>query len=553
MKKIYNTMLVLFLSAALILVTTASAPVSGDFADVPKTHWSYNYVMRLKELNITSGVGENRFGLGQTVTRAEFAAFLSRLMNWETPSQTSLPYSDVKPGDWFYPGIASAYAHGITTAGETAFRPAQPITRAEMAVMLVKALGLGTLADSLNSAVAPFPDVGVEISGYIKIAKDLGIINGITPSQFAPNQSATREQAATMMVFMHERINNKITFINGFYAISSASQMSVISSLDAVSFGWGRLDIDGNTVTLNTERAGGNEYGFPSGFDEPYSLAGGKPRLLMISVKDSDSAGIVNSTALRESALSSICAAINSGANKNGVPIMFDGVVIDFETLKGEQTRGNFTDFLSKLRTQLSPGKLIYTAVHPKTASGEYYDGYDYREIGKLSDKVILMAHDYNPKTLSAAEMEQGIVMTPNAPITDVFYALSAITDPAEGVADKSKILLQISFSSVQWKLDGGRVVNSAPYTPGYDAIAARINSSAQRKYSSIHESPYITFKNETDGTDNVVWYEDAKSVEAKLRLARLFGVGISVWRLGTIPDYGAETGLNVINTLLAK
>lgn len=65
--------------------------------------------------------------------------------------------------------------------------------------------------------------------------------------------------------------------------------------------------------------------------------------------------------------------------------------------------------------------------------------------------------------------------------------------------------------------------------------------------YSKALESPYITFYNSVDETHNVLWYEDSRSVNAKIRLANLFGIsGISLWRLGNIPDYSEHIHLDV-------
>jgi spore germination protein YaaH len=58
--------------------------------------------------------------------------------------------------------------------------------------------------------------------------------------------------------------------------------------------------------------------------------------------------------------------------------------------------------------------------------------------------------------------------------------------------------------------------------------------------YSIKYQNPYITYHNSDDNTDNIGWYEDTRSVDAKMDLARMFGVtGISFWRLGLIPTYG--------------
>ena len=57
--------------------------------------------------------------------------------------------------------------------------------------------------------------------------------------------------------------------------------------------------------------------------------------------------------------------------------------------------------------------------------------------------------------------------------------------------------------------------------------------------YFDQYESPCIRYVDDSDSTTNVVWYEDARSVEAKASLAAMFGInGISLWQAGIIPHY---------------
>ena len=124
-------------------------------------------------------------------------------------------------------------------------------------------------------------------------------------------------------------------------------------------------------------------------------------------------------------------------------------------------------------------------------------------------------------------------------PLEDVYYALKAITDEENGVENQEKILLQISFDSVQWNIQNGEVINQEPFRPGYEQIYQRLLTDVEIKYSAVNRNPYIEYINETDQTLNIIWYEDSRSVQDKINLAKMFGVnGISLWRLGNIPDY---------------
>ena len=218
----------------------------------------------------------------------------------------------------------------------------------------------------------------------------------------------------------------------------------------------------------------------------------------------------------------------------------YDGVVIDFENLKGDQSKQDFNAFLTELKATMTPASnQLFVAVQPARRPGQpYYDGYDYRAIGRMADRVILMAHDYYAKSLTDDEMNSGFNVTPLAPIGEVYYALESITAPGTGVEDVSKILLQFSFDSAQWKTQNGVIINRTPFNPTNAAIAARISQGAVPQYSYKYESPFIIFFNEEDGTNNIVWYENKQSIAAKMRLASMFQVkGVSFWRLGIIPD----------------
>ena len=59
--------------------------------------------------------------------------------------------------------------------------------------------------------------------------------------------------------------------------------------------------------------------------------------------------------------------------------------------------------------------------------------------------------------------------------------------------------------------------------------------------YSDIYRNPYITYSTE-DGKNIFLWYEDERSVNDKIALAKFFGInGVSLWRLGTVPNYSDD------------
>ena len=539
-----------------LLVFSASASAQNNqvrFNDVPEGHWAEHYVHQLRELKVTEGMGNNVFGMGLTLKRSEFVTLLVKLMGWELiiPKKGSF-VDNMDSAQWYYGPIETALEHGVIIKDGDRFRVDDPITREEIAMMIVRTLGYDTLANQLTYLGSPFDDVSKN-TGYITMAKDFGIIAGVGNGLFHPDHTAKREEAAVMMIKMYEKLNNPLKELHGFYAIRSAHQSPMINSLHSVGFGWSRLEYDNemNQVVLNTTRKNNNEFLFPVGFEEPFKLAkeSNVSTQLMVFAKNDTLTPtgvplieyIVTNAEVRKQVIDSIGAQLNVISSEN-TNISFDGVVIDFENMKGEGLKQSFNGFLRELKQELNKNnKLLYVAVHPARRPGQaYFDSYDFKTIGEISDKVILMAHDYYAKQLTDAEMQRGYTTTPLTPIDEIYYALKAITDKETGVQDLSKIMLQFSMDSVQWKLKDGKVLNRVPFSPSYEAIQQRlVMEGVTINYASRIQNPYATFFDPKDETDNIIWYEDARSIQAKIDLAKMFDIkGISLWRLGNIPDY---------------
>ncbi|NLK35048.1 MAG: hypothetical protein GX301_06315 [Gracilibacteraceae bacterium] len=575
---------VLFIISALMGVFEAEAedirlPYEIEsFSDVPENHWAYEPVHYFRYLNITRGMDGNVFGLGQQITKSEFITMLVRIMGWKPYAPENGSFSDVSKDKWYYPYIEAAATHEAILKDAGSFNPEKPITRLEIAEAIVRAFGYAELADQLKNLPSEFEDV-VEGAEYVNIIKDFGISKGVDGSRFLPDSTAKREEAVAMLRRMYQRINSGINELHAFYAIKSYDQADMIKDLDSVSFGWSRLEYDENNDRFEVAfaRNGKSDFFIPAGYSEPINIAkqSGLPIQLNLfasnetKVKNPSAEGqtgiieyLLTDAEARSEVIDQIVRVLNGVKVENDV-ISFDGIVIDFENLRGERLKQLFNKFLSELSKKLAVNsKKLYVAVHPERAGGQvYYDGYDYRFIGEIADRVILMAHDYNAISLTEAEMATGYNDTPLTPINEVYYALKAITDENTGVADLSKVWLQLSFDAVQWKMREGKVINKNAFRPSYIQLIERINkeepgSNLSLKYSERIQNPWLTYYNSSDGTDNIIWYEDKRSINAKIQLAKLFGInGISLWRLGNIPDFedaaGNENHLDVWQTII--
>lgn len=530
------------------------------FSDVPENSYAYEPIHRLRRMGVTNGIGSNMFGYGRTISRGEFITLLVNLLGFDGEVPELGSFSDNRnPKKFYYKPVEIALEHDIISNETGVFRPNDPITRQEAAVMIVNGLGYADLAGRLGYFDSPFEDVS-EYIGHITIARDFGIVS--RAASFNPDGQLKREEAAAMLVRMLDVTERKISGLNAFYAKSSSSQSGKIPDLTSVCFGWSSLGYDGSSgnIVLNMSRTalGQNDYYLPTGFSSRLETAqnAGVPAFLMVyadqssGIKDpvtGDVYGlpeyVFSNPAVSEKVISEITDALD-GVSLGSETGSFDGVVIDFEGLKGESAKKGLNEFLRKLKEKLEPkGKKLLVAVHPlihPKRSASSMDGYDYRTIGEFADKVILMAHDYDAKRLTKSETERGVTLTPLTPIEDVYYALQAITDPVTGVQDKSKIMLQISFDWTVWKKQNGKTLNQVPLKYNLENFMKLLDSGREISffYHEDYENPYLKYTDSETGIEYTVWYEDKRSVLAKVKLARYFGIeGISLWRLGSIPD----------------
>lgn len=527
--------------SAIISSAVCFTAFASPYSDVPEDHWAYNEIKSAGEIGFMSGMGDGTFGLGQNVTRAQFVSMLVRMFGWQQAQGTS--YSDVDPSAWYYNDVMTASAMGAL-GNETGFRPNDNITREEIAVMLVRALGYDELAKEFSDTYLPFNDVSSN-KGYISLAYDFGIVSGKTANSFDPYGTALREEAAAMMMRCYNKYNSYLDFVHGFYAFSSYSQKEMASKMDAVSFGWSRMEYsDDEGVIVNTTAANDNEWSVPEGYTDIVEYLNDNSvntnLNIYMSASESDDAEIIlGSEENREEAVDVIIEELTVDYNQLGYN-PYDGVTIDFENLRGNM-RDNFTEFLRKLNQELDLiGKNLYVTVQPNMKNSTYFDGYDFKAIGEIADKVILMAYDYNAKSIPQDVMDSGFTTTPVTPFDEVYYALKTITDDITGVANKNKVVLGISMSNIGWTVVDGQITNSRGNTYSYSEIADMIDDGAEVKYSDKYKNPYLIY--DSDDGKEIVWYENSRSIADKVKLAEMLGVrGISVWRLGLIPQESGE------------
>ncbi|MGO0059031.1 S-layer homology domain-containing protein [Brevibacillus fluminis] len=143
-----------------------------------------------------TGYPNHTFQPNRTVTRAEMAAMLSRLIANEAEGTASAGFADVDGQHWAAKAIASVAADGLMTGdADGKFHPNAPVTRAEMAVIIAKWKQLKPAAGAPS-----FTDTnGHWAQGSIEAANEQGYMKGYADGSFRPNRLLTRAEVVTLL------------------------------------------------------------------------------------------------------------------------------------------------------------------------------------------------------------------------------------------------------------------------------------------------------------------------------------------------------------------
>ncbi|WP_141828212.1 glycosyl hydrolase family 18 protein [Clostridium sp. KNHs216] len=198
------------------------------------------------------------------------------------------------------------------------------------------------------------------------------------------------------------------------------------------------------------------------------------------------------------------------------------GLDIDFEYIFPND-KNNYNSFIKKVVDRLHPlGYTVTTALAPKTSEGQtglLYEAHDYATHGTLVDHVILMTYEWGytygpPRAVAPVNLVENVLQ----------YAVSVIPS--------KKILMGIPNYGYDWTLPfvQGSAARSLT-NPGAVSLASRVG--AQIMFDEEAQSPFFNYYE--NGKQHVVWFEDARSIQAKLRLVDQYNLGgVSYWTINS-------------------
>ena len=203
------------------------------------------------------------------------------------------------------------------------------------------------------------------------------------------------------------------------------------------------------------------------------------------------------------------------------LPRGYAGLDIDFEYIY-PQDRERYNRFVQKAVDLLRPlGYSVSVALAPKLSAGQpglLYEAHDYPFHGAAVDHVILMTYEWGYTRGPAQAV---------APLDKVKQVL----DYATSVIPSQKILMGIPNYGYDWTLPfvRGSAARSLSNTEAI-RLAARVGAAIS--FDPQAQAPYFYYYDD-QGRSHVVWFEDARSIAAKLELVEAYGLGgVSYWTI---------------------
>ena len=183
----------------------SSLPSVGDklpFTDM-NGHWAYDAVSYAYKNSLMNGVNASRFAPDSTLNRAMMVTMLYRMTGSPAVIGNSV-FSDVPSGKWYSDAVQWASVNGVVNGvGKDRFALDTQITREQMASMMMRYAQFKQYSTGKSADLSAFNDAG-SISSWalesMKWANAAGLINGRTASTIAPQDTATRAEAATILM-----------------------------------------------------------------------------------------------------------------------------------------------------------------------------------------------------------------------------------------------------------------------------------------------------------------------------------------------------------------
>ena len=198
------------------------------------------------------------------------------------------------------------------------------------------------------------------------------------------------------------------------------------------------------------------------------------------------------------------------------------GLNIDFENVLPDD-RENYNRFIQRAVDRLHPlGYFVSSSLAPKVSAaqtGLLYTAHDYPAHGRILDWVVLMTYEW------------GYRLGPPRAISPV-NEIRRVLNYAVSVMPRYKIFLGFQIYARDWLLPHVRGQEAETFS-NKEALERAIQFGVNIQYDEVSKSPFYRYW-DAQGRQHEVWFEDARSAQAKFDLVKEYNLGgISYWALG--------------------
>lgn len=200
----------------------------------------------------------------------------------------------------------------------------------------------------------------------------------------------------------------------------------------------------------------------------------------------------------------------------------YTGLDVDFEYVL-PQDAAPYASFIDRLRRELNPlGYQVIVALAPKTSReqrGLLYEGHDYQALGQAANQLLLMTYEWG-YTYSAP---MAVAPLPN---------VRRVVEFALGEIPAQKLWLGVPNYGYNWTLPYVKGESRARSISNQYAVQLAVRYDAAIQYDTTAQTPWFNYRDE-EGREHEVWFEDARSIQAKLALIPEYGLyGAGYWNL---------------------
>lgn len=180
-----------------------------EFKDIGSYKWAEAAIESMAVKGIINGRTEEQFVPSDNITRAEFAALISRMLKYNENIDGGIPFKDVSLDKWYYSSIVAVYRNGLMEGkAEDVFDPEGHITREEMAKIIGSILEDNFYKKQEIKELDKFLDKD-QIASWAQDGATMAVENEIIVGdngKFMPKEKATRAEAAVMLYRLYELV-----------------------------------------------------------------------------------------------------------------------------------------------------------------------------------------------------------------------------------------------------------------------------------------------------------------------------------------------------------